>query len=234
MATGGRANAKRAGLAVALALAMLPTLAPAALANGGNPDYSSVIREVTPLTPGVGFRTLDHGNRMRLLDRHGHEVTIYGYEREPYARILENETVQVNERSPATYLNRNRLADVVVPPFANALAPPRWRTIADSGTFTWIDHRTHWMPAGTPPQVKDTSRRTKVFDYRIPVRIDGRRGAIEGTLFWAGTPGPSEPRLIAAGAVIVVAGVALVLLSRRRRRPAGSAPQTGGPAREAW
>ena len=90
------------------------------------------------------------------------------------------------------------------------------------------------MPAGTPPQVKDTSRRTKVFDYRIPLRIDGRGGAIDGALFWAGTPGLSASRLIAAGAVIVVAGAALVFLSRRRRRPAGSAPQSGEQAREAW
>jgi hypothetical protein len=40
------------------------------------------------------------------------------------------------------------------------------------------------MATGTPPQVKDESKRTKVFDYEIPLRIDGEKGAIEGSLFW--------------------------------------------------
>ena len=234
MARKARTNASQAGLALTLTLAALLLAAPAALAKGGDPDYSSVIRRVTPRVSGVGFRVLEHGNRMRLRDRHGNAVTIYGYEHEPYARILRSGIVQVNVRSPATYLNRNLLAAVHVPAFASSLARPRWSTVGHSGTFTWIDHRTHWMPAGLPPQVSDEGRRTQVLDYRIPVQINGRRGAIEGTLFWVGIPGPSTDRLIAAVAVFLIAGAALVLLSRRRRRPTDGARRGGEPAREAW
>jgi hypothetical protein len=234
MATGFPLNAKRARRALTPALAALCLAAPSALAQGGNPDYTSVIRRVRPAVPGVGFRLVDHGNRMRVLDRHDHEVTIFGYEREPYARVLKSEIVQVNERSPADYLNRNRRDDVVLPPFASALARPRWRTVGHSGTFTWIDQRTHWLPARVPPQVTDPSTRTKVFDYRIPIRIDGRKGTIEGALFWAGVAGPSTSRLIVAGVVMALAGAALVLLSRQRRGHAGGARRGGEPAREAW
>ena len=113
---------------------------------------------------------------MQLLDQHGHEVTIYGYDGEPYARILKDGTVQVNQRSPALYLNENRFAEVTVPPYADPQASPVWKTFDHSGTFLWHDHRMHYMSPATPPQVTDKSRKTKIFDYEIPLRIDGRKG----------------------------------------------------------
>ena len=184
------------------------------------PDYSGSSGGLRREPPGVGFRTLDHGNRMRLLDRHGHEVTIYGYEREPYARILRSGTVQVNQRSPATYLNRNRLADVVVPPFASALAPPRWRIVGHSGTFTWIDHRTHWIAGRGPAPGQGHEPQDE--GLRLPDPGADRRSQRRDR--WhpvlgrdAGALGASADR--GRRDVIVVAGGALVLLSRRRRRP---------------
>jgi hypothetical protein len=42
--------------------------------------------------------------------------------------------------------------------------------VGESGTLTWHDHRMHYMATGTPPQVKDEGKRTKVFDYEIPLR----------------------------------------------------------------
>src|SRR5207245_1732593 len=104
------ANMRRVGRALALAAVVLAALAPAALAHGGNPDYRSVIDRVTPKVPDVSFRVLSYDSYFELLDQHGHEVVIYGYENEPYARILRDGTVQVNQRSPATYLNDSRFA----------------------------------------------------------------------------------------------------------------------------
>ncbi|MGA8745692.1 MAG: hypothetical protein WB507_07495 [Solirubrobacterales bacterium] len=227
-------GAKRGGRAAAVGLAALLLATPSAIAKGGNPDFSSVIRQVRPTVAGVDFLSLENGNRMRVIDRHANQVTIYGYEREPYARVLPSGTVQVNLRSPATYLNRYRPADPLVPRFASALAKPRWRTIGRSGKFTWIDQRTHWIGAGVPPQVTDQSRRTKVLNFRIPVRINGNRGAVVGAVFWTGVPGPSTGRLIAAGAIMILAAGALLLISRRRRGHSGGARRGGEPAREAW
>lgn len=220
-------------------VAMLALLAPAsvAYAHGGNPNYRSVIDEVTPRMPNVKFQVLDYDSYMQLLDQHGHEVVIYGYEGEPYARILKNGTVQVNERSPALYLNENRFAEVKVPPIANAKAAPQWKTFDHSGSFIWHDHRMHYMSPSLPPVVKNQSKKTKVFDYEVPISVDGKKGAIDGTLFWVGPANTSKTPFIFAGIAIVLIGGGLVLWVRRRRREEedgdGSGPGIDSP-KEAW
>src|SRR3954454_20577602 len=221
---------------VALA-AILVLLAPAssAFAHGGNPDYRSVIDEVTPSNPNVKFQDLNYDSYMQLLAQPGHEVVVYGYEEEPYARILKNGTVQVNERSPALYLDENRFAEVTVPPIANAKAPPKWKTFDHSATFVWHDHRMHYMSPTTPAKVTDPSKKTKIFDYAIPIRVDGRKGAIKGTLFWVGPATTSKTPFIVGGILVVLIGGAAVIFIRRRRRDEGG---EGGPplepAQEAW
>ncbi len=203
-------------VALLAAFALLATV-PAALAHGGNPDFRSVINSVSPQMPNVEFQVLSYDSYMQLLDQKGHEVTIYGYDGEPYARILKNGTVEVNRRSPATYLNDNRFANVTVPPIADAKAKPLWKEVDDSGTFIWHDHRMHWMTTTLPPAVKDKSKKTKIFDYKIPISVDGTRGDINGTLFWVGSPSSSKLPFILIGAAIVLGGAALVFYVRRRR-----------------
>jgi hypothetical protein len=202
---------------------------------GGNPDYRSVIDRVTPKAPGVSFEVLAYDAYFELRDQHGHEVVVYGYEGEPYARVLKDETVQVNERSPAYYLNETRFpVEQEVPPTANAKAAPKWKTVGSSGTFLWHDHRMHYGSTATPPQVTDTSQKTKVFDYEIPLRIDGRKGAIDGTLYWVGSPNPSKLPFVIIGAVIVLGGGALIFAVRRRRRGDDRPADEDKPAKEAW
>jgi hypothetical protein len=231
-------RARWVGLLAAFAL-LLPV--PAASAHGGNPNFRSVINGVTPKVPEVSFQVLDYDSYMQLLDQHGHEVMIYGYEEEPYARILANGTVQVNQRSPATYLNDNRFAEVTVPPIANAKAPPLWKTVDESGTFIWHDHRMHYMSPDTPPQVTDKGRKTKIFDYAIPISVDGKKGDIDGTLFWVGSANASKLPFILIGIAIVLGGGVLVLFVRRRRPDEGDDDGSGGdgidgskPVGEAW
>lgn len=205
--------------------------APAALGHEGNPDFRSEIDSVRPDVPGVSFRVLDYDADMELVDRGGHEVVVYGYEGEPFARVLRDGTVQKNRRSPATYLNVDRYAEARVPESADAKAAPSWETVDDSGTLRWHDHRMHYMAEGVPPQVKDESRRTRVFGYEIPLRIDGREGAIAGTLFWVGPADTSKAPFLAAGAAIVLLGGAALLVVRRRRAGGGDG---GDAAGEAW
>jgi len=219
------------------ALAAITTLlclfmASPALGHEGNPDFRSEIDSVRPNVPGVSFEVLNYDADMEVVDQDGHEIVIYGYEGEPFARILRDGTVQKNQRSPATYLNVDRYAEVQVPKSADAQAPPEWKTVDDSGTLRWHDHRMHYMAKETPPQVKDESKRTKVFDYEIPLRIDGRKGAIDGTLFWVGPADTSKTPFLIVGAVIVLAGGAAVMIARRRRGPEDD--DGVGPAKEAW
>ena len=57
-------------------------------------------------------------------------------------------------------------------------------TVSDNGTYRWFDHRTHSMEKGIPPQVKDPSERTKIFDWNVPMEVGGAPVAAIGTLEW--------------------------------------------------
>ena len=122
-------------------------------------------------------------------------------------------------RSPTHYLSEDRYAQVDVPEEADEKAPPRWNVVGRSGRFEWHDHRTHWMSKERPPQVEDSSKRTKIFDWRIPVAVAGKPGSLQGDLFWQ----PSDSSGIPRGAVVALAGLVFVALgtvelTRRRRR----------------
>jgi len=145
--------------------------------------------------------------------------------------VLPDGTVQVNQRSPAAYLNEDRYATTKVPAIADPEAAPRWQTIDSSGTFVFHDHRMHYMATGTPPQVKDEGEKTKVFDYSIPIQIDGEEGAIDGTLWWVGPEDTSKlPFAIAGIAVVVLGGLAVLIVRRRRAGGGDDDPE----AKEAW
>jgi hypothetical protein len=233
-------SARRALLVAALALVSAQALAPAqALAHGGNPNFRSEINSIQPPLPsGVSVEVLDYDSYFQLLDRHGHEVVLDGYGGEPYARIEKDGTVQVNQRSPATYLNDSRFeTDVTVPKSANPKDPPEWKTVDDSGTFIWHDHRMHWMVANQlPPQVEDKGKKTKIFTYEVPMTVDGKRTSLQGTLWWVGSAGTSKLPFVIAAIVIVLGGGALVLWLRRRRGgdDDGERPEPKEPAAEAW
>jgi hypothetical protein len=232
-------SARRALLVAALALVPALALAPAqALAHGGNPNFRSEINSIRPPLPdGVSIEVLDYDSYLQLKDMQGHEVVLDGYDGEPYARIEKEGTVQVNERSPATYLNDSRFeTDASVPKSADPKDPPEWKTVDDSGTFLWHDHRMHWMVANQlPPQVKDKSKKTKIFTYEIPMTVDRQKSTLHGTLWWVGSAGTSKLPFVIAAIVIVLGGGALVMWLRRRRDDGDDdRPQPNEPAAEAW
>jgi hypothetical protein len=212
----------RLGLLTVASTLILLAAAGQALAHGGSRhDFVSEIRRVTPAVPGLEVRVLGSDSRLQLRDPGHHTVVVLGYDGEPFARLLPEGSAQVNVRSPATYLNQNRSADVEVPQEADSRAAPVWRAYTGNGRLEWHDHRAHWMGAGTPPQVSDTTARTKVFDYRVPIVVDGNRATIEGTLYWAGRPNP--PPLAGAAALVIVPIMvgAAVLLWKLRGLPPG-------------
>ncbi|MBS1889280.1 MAG: hypothetical protein JSU06_19045 [Actinobacteria bacterium] len=235
-------SARRALLVAALALVWAAAPAPThALAHGGDPNYRSEIDSIQPPLPGgVSIQVLDYDSYLQVIDRHGHEVVLYGYEGEPYARIERDGTVQVNQRSPATYLNDSRFGEVTVPPIADPKAPPQWKTVDTSGTFIWHDHRMHYMSRSLPPRTVAASAKTKVFSYEVPLSVDGRRTALRGTLWWVGGAGTSKLPFAIAAIVIVLGGGALVLWIRRRRGGedgaggSGERPGSSEPTGEAW
>jgi hypothetical protein len=209
--------------------------------QGSNFNYRSNITSVTPNVPGVSLQVLEFADRLLLTNHSGHTVTIYGYAGEPYARVLANGTAEQNVRSPATYLNTNFYADVAVPPSANPSAPPKWVVVDRTGQFEWHDHRIHWMAPTVPPEVKNKSKRTLIFNWNVPIEVGARKGAVAGQLFWTPENSKASVAVIVLGVLIVVLGLLFVLFVRRRRTrtplpgQGGAAPDgSGGSPGEAW
>ena len=169
---------------------------------------------------------LNYDDRLLMINRTGKTVAISGYEREPYARLRADGTVEVNRRSPTHYLNEERYGGTPVPASADPKAPPQWETVSRTGRFEWHDHRIHWMSKDTvPPQVKDEDKRTKVFDWRVPIRVGSQparsyRSALLAAGYASGVPAAA----IVALAVLVIVTLVLFLITRRRRATAGQAP----------
>jgi hypothetical protein len=231
-------------LAIATGAAAAPSTASTEASNpindqGSSYEYRSYITTVTPGVPGLSFQVLEFADRILMTNHTGRTVTIYGYDGEPYARVLANGTAEQNVRSPATYLNTNFYAQVTVPPIADASAPPKWEVIDRTGQFEWHDHRIHWMSPIPPTKVKNKSRRTLIFDWAVPISVGTSRGAIDGQLFWTPESSKAPLAVIILGVAIVVGGLLFVLFVRRRRAraaPAGGAgtPGPGGAAQELW
>ena len=228
---------------LALLAPALLALAPAARAAGSQtPDYTdtrytSVLLAEHPALAGVNWRVIDRNDEIEVVDR-GHEtVTIYGYSQGqanvaydggPYARVLADGTVEVNQHSPAYYLNQSFFGTgVAVPASASATAPPDWVTVAHNGTYIWHDHRIHYIGLGVPAIVKDVHRRTLVRSWYVPVQVGSARGYLYGKLYWNAEKSFAFPiGAIIALIVVVIGGAALVIVVRRRRR--------GRPPQEAW
>lgn len=216
------------GLLVACAAAALA--APAvAIAHQGNPHYLSEVRGLSPSLPGLSVKVLNRDDRLLLHNTSGRSVVVEGYSGEPYARVGANGAVEVNTNSEAYYLNRDRFADAPIPKGVDPNKPPVWKPLSKTGLFEWHDHRMHYMGKGRPAKVRDPAVRQKVFDWTVPLVVDGRKGSINGDLLW--TPLPDErPPL---GAIIAFAGVVIALCIGvfvvRRRRAA-----TGAESAEAW
>jgi len=222
----------RLRLVVALSALLALAVAPAADAHQGNPNYRSVIDRVSPKLPGVRLQVLSLDDRLELQNTSGKTVVVKGYQGEPYARILGDGTVQVNHNSPAFYLNNDRTSTGKVPVSAKAGATPDWQVVDRAGRFQWHDHRIHWMSTIAPKQVTDKTKRTKVFDWKVPLQVGATTASVNGTLFWAGTGGGGAPVAAYAGlAVIALLGLGAVVVVRRRR---GESAPVGAAEFEAW
>jgi hypothetical protein len=98
------------------------------------------------------------------------------------------------------------------------------------------------MSPVVPPQVKDREKRTKIFDWRVPLEVGSRRAFAAGELFWVPSGSKTPTAAIVSLVVIVALALAVVYLVRRRRGghrpPVGDLPGDGGEhasgGKEAW
>jgi hypothetical protein len=139
---------------------------------------------------------------------------VSGYQGEPYLAFRPDGTVQRNRSSPATYVNESRDGSADPPAAADAGAEPDWETVADGGTYSWHDHRIHWMGSGRPDGA-EPGEWTRPWTVEItldgnPTRISGTLALVEGV-----SPLPWLSLGLAAAAAVVIAG-------RRRPLPAAA------------
>ena len=205
------------------ALALLALVAvPAAFAHGGDSrGFKSRVTAIVPPVAGVSVDVLDGDDRLRLTNGSPRTVVVLGYEGEQYLRFDAGGGVWENRRSPAVYENVERYGVAELPAEADAKAKPDWRRVAAGRAYEWHDHRAHWMSPILPPRVRaEPDSPHHVFGWRVPLRAEGRRLAIRGTLTYAPPPDEVNRTLIAATALVGVAalGTTGVLVRRRRRR----------------
>lgn len=202
---------------VAAALALVVVTGSPALAHGSTPDATNFASRVTgnvaladgepagdaAVPPGVQWRILGADALLAVHNTGNTDVIITGYNSEPFLRVGPEGTFE-NRRSPATYLNADRYAQVEVPPDADAEAEPQWRKISDEPRWQWHDHRIHWMAQESPPQVEENAGVAQtVLEWTVPYQVGGRQLAVRGLLEWI-PPGPVWPWLVGAATAVVL------------------------------
>jgi hypothetical protein len=198
--------AVRAAL-IGVALTLL-SATPAAADPVGPSDFRSEVTGIEPPTEVVAARVLGGDSFLELDVAPGHTVVVLGYAEEPYLRFNDDGTVERNVRSPATYLNDDRLAAVEPPPEARPDAEPVWEQVATGGTYAWHDHRIHWMSSSPPPVERGEAVGGAFDPWRVPLVIDGAPTDVTGTLRYeaATSPLPWAVLAVAAAGLLVVLG----------------------------
>lgn len=210
-----------AGVAAAL-VGLSAAPASAHTISGPKPsNYRSRVVAMAPVIPGISARVVDLGAKLELTNRTSTEITVLGYEGEPYLRIGPQGVFE-NLHSQATYINRTRQGNSSPPPGVDTApdAVPEWKKVSSGNSASWHDHNIHWMQpqpppvvAGAPGSFHHLSQRNVVFRY------NGERVAIAVSLDWV--PGPSGiPWIPAIGALFVVALLAVLLSKWWRLVPA--------------
>jgi hypothetical protein len=215
------------------ALALTPAVARAAVsqvageASATNVHYRSTLVRVSPLARGVQWQVIDLNDEIMLTNHSRYTVTVLGYIHEPYVRILPDGSVELNENSPAYYLNQSFYGNPsAVPKSVTSGFPPDWVDVAKTGSFVWHDHRIHYLSPALPPQVTNVDKTTLVENWTVPFTVGAKHGALYGTLYWiAEKPFAFPLGAILAFVVIALAGAAFVVTVRRRRAAAGPAAE---------
>ena len=192
-----------------------------------------------PGLPGVTWTVHTGGLLLEVTNDSDEVLVVEGYEGEPYLR-LGPDGVEHNRRSPATYLNDERIGlrvssrtGVAMPRDVDPSAPPEWIKVSDEPHALWHDHRVHWMST-QPPAFVEASPLARTLmrvnlvgvigragedagvfhEWTVPFSLGGRPAVLAGEMAWEDPPS-SLPYLLVAALLVAPALVGL-----RRRDPA--------------
>lgn len=198
----------------AVALAVTAGFMPSALADAAGPtDYRTDIVSIEPATSAISVEMIGGDSFLRLEQNDAVEVVVLGYQGEPYLRFAPDGRVFENRRSPATWLNQERFGEQEAPAFARPDARPEWFEIADSGSYSWHDHRSHWMNPNPPPSAEAGDQ---VLEAAVPIEVDGQSVTITVASYLLESPSnwPAVAGLVAA---LITIGVVLANKQRLSR-----------------
>ncbi|MFV0524822.1 MAG: hypothetical protein ACK5RL_10010 [Acidimicrobiales bacterium] len=189
----------------AVLVVVLGSAGPAAADPPGPTDYQTTVEAVDPPNPDVRVTILGGDSFVQLAVEPGAAAEVVGYQGEPYLRFGSDGTVLQNERSPTRWLNEDRYSETEVPAEATADAEPGWVEVARHGTYSWHDHRAHWMATIPPPGTRPGDT---VLEGVVPLVVDGEPVAVHVRSVLLEPPTPWAP--LAGGAVAVMAVVAVL------------------------
>jgi hypothetical protein len=133
-------------------------------------DYRVEIRS-TPT--GIGARVLDGDRKLSLAVGRGLTVVVLGDAGEPFIRFSPR-GVEINDQAPTAWSDRIARGKRIA---FDAHATPRWRLVHPGHSFSWHEHRL------APPLAAGHKAR-----WAIPLLVDGRQAAVEGTVRKVGRP----------------------------------------------
>lgn len=174
----------------------------------GASNYRTTITAVEPEREGVHVEIVNASEAIRVTNRTDSEVTVLGYDGEPYLRIGPQGVFR-NQRSPATYRNATTTDTQRIPDSADPNAAPDWKRIGDCCSAMWHDHRAHYMGSSAPPAVaaQPDVRRTVIPAWEIELVVDGGPTmVVTGEVEWVPSP-PAWPWILLVGisAAVVIA-----------------------------
>ncbi len=206
---------RHAGAACVLAAAVIGAPSVVRADSAAPTDFRSEVVSITPAVDTINAFIEGGDAFVHLEVTSGTDVVVLGYAGEPYLWFATDGTVSENRRSYAVYYNDRRDGSTVIPEIVDNAATPEWRTVGHDGTWSWHDHRTHWMGADPPVGMRPGDELPAAV---VPVLVDGDPVEIVVVSHLVATPSPWSG---AIGAVLGVGSMAATwALWRRRRWPA--------------
>jgi hypothetical protein len=105
-------------------------------------------------------------------------VLVLGRDGEPFARIGPKVS-EVNVRSPA-WAEMNMALGGEPTDETDATAEPKWRQIADTPRWRWLEFRAAAPKSDPPEAIVERNSATTVKKWSVPILIGDRRHAVEG------------------------------------------------------
>ncbi|MGE0727990.1 MAG: hypothetical protein AB7O92_07230 [Acidimicrobiia bacterium] len=215
---------------VTIVAVLIGTAAPAGADPARPTDYAASVTGIEPPAGGLEVSIIGGDAFIELVNRTGTEVTVPGYEGEPYLRFAVGGTVEENQLSPSVVLNRNRYpsgsdAEAEALARTDVDADPAWKVVARDGRYRWHDHRTHWM-SPQPPLGREPG--DVILDGVLPMRVGDVDTSVAVQVRWVASPS-AFPSLL-GGTVVAALLVAAVLVAARRGPTAALAMAAGAVA----